>query len=384
MTSTGKFVIEVDVEPSSIVCQDFYFNTYNVDKNDRIQEGAKRTKNDGKSFFIRDGSSSKNIILPFDSSKEYEKCIANMSQLSLLRKNAEEMHISVVKNSVQGSKLCEMITGGTQSMDRSHFEQYIVVTNKCHPNQLENLEFFIHMDVVAVLDFDPESANNGLKNYYTEKKMSNVHLPAQYKIIDTVEDTAEMLKLTKNTSWVFCNGGINKEKPSYADHWLTEKGSSVRDVVSLLCRKDVLPEKKFLTIFLLFSQVSDANDPLLETFSFFLQELKGQSQILCICDDEKSYIFWKQLIKERYKVDISRCIYELSFAEVSGTVLSLWSENRKTSRFLPCGGGSNVVLSKKSEESLYMLNVLCVNQCDGGNEDKQHLEETFYKGGKVS
>lgn len=29
------------------------------------------------------------------------------------------------------------------------------------------------------------------------------------------------------------------------------------------------------------------------------------------------------------------------------------------------------------------LNVLCVNECEGGNEDKMQLEETFYKGGKV-
>ncbi|KAL0198744.1 hypothetical protein M9458_007284, partial [Cirrhinus mrigala] len=385
MTSTGKSVIEVDIEPSFIVCDDHFFNTYNVDKNeDLMQEppAGEKKKNDGKSFFIRDGSSTKNLILSH-SLKAYEKYIKDMPHLSLLRKDAEEKHLSAVKSSVQGSKLCEMITGGTQSLDRSHFAWYIVVANKSHPVQFENLSFLLHMDLVALLDFDPESAESSLIKLFEERK-TNVHSPDQYKITGAVEDIANKLKLTKNTSWVFCNGGINKENPSDADNWLTEKGSSVRDVVSLLCRKDVLPHKKFLTIFLLFSQVSNANDPLLETFSMFLQELKGQSQILCICDNETSYTYWKQLIKNRYKVDISRCIYELSFAEVNGTVLSLWSENRKSSRFLPCGGGSNVVLSKKTEDSLETLSVLCVNQCDGGNEDKQKHEDMFYKGGKVS
>ncbi len=341
--------------------------------------GEKKKKSDA-SFFIRDGSSSKNLITS-GSLKEYIEDMPNKFQL---RKDAEEKHLSVVKNSVQGSKLCEMITGGTQSLDRSHFVWYIVVANKSHHVQLENLSFLLHMDLVAVLDFDPESAENGLNKLFEERK-TNPHSPVQYKITGAVEDIANKLKLTRNTSWVFCNGGINEENPSDADKWSIEKGSSVRDVVSFLCRKDVLPHKKFLTIFLLLSQVSDGKDPLLETLNMFLQELKGGNQILCISDNETSYTYWKDLIEGRYGVDIStRCIYELSFVEVNGTVLSLWSENRKSSRFLPCGGGSNVVLSKKTEDSLETLSILCVNQCDGGNEDKQKHEEAFYKGGKVS
>uniref|UniRef100_A0A8C2CK27 SAM domain-containing protein n=1 Tax=Cyprinus carpio TaxID=7962 RepID=A0A8C2CK27_CYPCA len=270
MTSTGKCVIEVDIEPSSIICEDIYFNTYEVVKNikqlknkDKMQE-AKPTgkKSDGKSFFIRDGSSSKNLITS-GSSKEYEKYIKDMPRLSQLRKDAEEKHLSTVKISVQGLKLCEMITGGTQSLDRSHFAWYIVVANKSHPVQLENLRFLLHMDPVAVLDFDPESAENGLNKLFEERKI-NVHLPAQFKITGAVEDIANKLKLTRNTSWVFCNGGTNEETPSDADRWLTEKGSSVRDVVSFLCRKDVLPQKKFLTIFLLLSQDIMKETPRLE------------------------------------------------------------------------------------------------------------------------
>ncbi|XP_077058253.1 sterile alpha motif domain-containing protein 9-like [Siphateles boraxobius] len=387
MKSAGKYVIEVDIEPSSIVCEELYFDTYNVEKNeDKKKKKKKKTNKVDKSFFKRDSSNTRSLITA-DSSKEYKEYItpANMQRLSQLRKDAEEKHLSVVKHSVQGSKLCEMITGGSQSLDRSHFAWYILVANKSHPVQLENLDFLFYMDPVAVLDFDPESAESGLNKLLEERKTSNVHLPAQYKVTGAVEDISNKLKLTKNTSWVFCNGGINKENPSDVDNWLTEKGSSVRDVVSFLCRKDVVHRKKLLTIFLLLSQVSDANDPLLETFGMFLQELNGGNQILCISDNETTYTYWKDLIKGRYGVDISsRCIYELSFAEVNGTILSLWSENRKSSRFLPCGGGSNVVLPQKTEQSLETLSVLCVNQCDGGNEDKQKHQENFYKGGKVS
>ncbi|KAJ8012382.1 hypothetical protein DPEC_G00042140 [Dallia pectoralis] len=149
--------------------------------------------------------------------------------------------------------------------------------------------------------------------------------------------------------------------------------------------EDVLPHKRFLVVFLLLSTVSEKMDPLLETFSIFLQELGGTEQILCICENEEAFTSWKDLIETRYGLDIKkRSIYELSFAEVNGTILSLWSDNRKSIRFLPCGGGIKVMLKKKVETSLDTLNVLCVNQCEGGNEDKSLIEETFYKGGKVT
>ncbi|XP_073721106.1 sterile alpha motif domain-containing protein 9-like [Misgurnus anguillicaudatus] len=368
MTSTGKFVIEVDIEPSFNVCENSSFITQNIDTDNR---------NNGMSFFIRDGSSTKKLT-------DYSVYIANMPNLSQSRKDAEEKHLSVIRNSVEGSKLCEMLTGGTHSLDKSHFQHYILVANKSHPDQLENLKFLTHMNLVAVLDFDPESGEKGLNKRFKASKTNN-HLPAEYQIIQAVEDTAEKLELTRNTSWVFCNGGCKKEKPSDVLKWSIQKGASVQDVVTLLCRKDVLHNKIVLIIFLLLSQVTDGPDPFLETFNKFLQGLHGTNQILCICDNKTTYTYWKDLIMGRYGVDISkRCISELSFAEINGTVLSLWSENRKSKRFLPGVGGSKVELSRDTEKTLDMLSILCVNQCDGGHENKQQIEENFYRGEKVS
>ncbi|XP_056608328.1 sterile alpha motif domain-containing protein 9-like [Triplophysa dalaica] len=378
MTSTGRYVIEVDIEPSSRVCKELHFHTLNLEKHPK-RAGLKRKKYK-KSFFIRDSSNIYDLI----KSEEYTKYIADMSKLSQLRKEAEENHLSDVKNNIQGLKLCEMLTGGTQSLDRSHFTWYVVVTNKSHPDQLENLKFLTYMKLMAVLDFDPESAMNGLTTLFKDTGINN-HLPAEYEITQTFQETADKFKLTRNTSWVFCNGGFKAENPSNVQKWSTEKGSSVRHPVYFLCQKDVMPTKKFLVIFLLLNQVTDGNDPMLETFNMFSQELHGEKQILCICDNETTYNLWKDLIIRRYGVDISkRCISELSFAEINGTVLSLWSENRKSHRFLPGVGGSKVVLSKKKEDTLDLLSILCVNQCDGGNEDKQQHEESFYRGGKVS
>ncbi|XP_029968053.1 LOW QUALITY PROTEIN: sterile alpha motif domain-containing protein 9-like [Salarias fasciatus] len=307
-------------------------------------------------------------------------------KLSELRKKAEENHLSDIKSSTQGSRLAQMITDNTLRLDKSYYEHYVVVTNKSHPRQLESLGFLVELNPTAVLDFDPESAKHGLLNYMDLLSTVSVHSPAEYKITEAVEDIAEKLKLNRSTSWIFCNGNGDHEQPCPFDKWLFNKGASVRDVISFLCRKDVLPNKRFLVIFLLLSKVSDRMDPLIETFSAFLQELGGMGQILCICDNEQGFTSWMyNLIEAQFCADISdRCIYELSFAEVNGTILSLWSKNRISNRFLSCGGGGRVVLDKKVQRSLDTLEVLCVNECEGGNDDKITIEENFYRGGKVS
>ncbi|XP_039658081.1 sterile alpha motif domain-containing protein 9-like [Perca fluviatilis] len=392
-TSSDKFVIEVDIVPDSSLCEENIYHTFKMDKKKaknkaKSKETVTTETKPSKQFFVRDGGSSKNLLALTTSAKtmkEYNQFVASVAQLSQRRKQAEEKHLNVIKSSTQGSRLSQMITGGSLSLDKSHFEQYVIVANKSHPIQLESLGFLVELNPTAVLDFDPESAKHGLQCHFEPQSTVSVHLPAQYKIKEGVKDIANELKLTQNTSWVFCNGGTEDEVPSDIDEWLMDKGASIRDVISFLCRKDVLPNKRFLVIFLLLSTVSEKMDPLVEAFSTFWQELKGTDQILCICNNKKTFTSWTDLINARCSINIShRCIYELSFAEVNGTVLSLLSKNRRSSRFLPCGGGSKVLLEKKVERSLNTLEVLCVNQCEGGNEDKIAIAENFYKGGKVS
>ncbi|XP_042370327.1 sterile alpha motif domain-containing protein 9-like [Plectropomus leopardus] len=389
MTSSDKCVIEVDIVPDSTLCEENFYHTFNMDtkkskKKAKVKETGTNETKASKQFFVRDGGSSRDLLAAVKLT-EHNQFLESMAQRSQLRKEAEEKHLSVIKSGTQGSRLSQMITGGTLSLDKSHFEGYVIVTNKSHSVQFQSLEFLVELNPTAFLDFDPESAVHGLQCHFEQQSTVSVHSPAQYKITEGVEDIANKLKLTRNTSWVLCNGGIEDEAPSDIDEWLMDKGASVRDVISFLCRKDVLPNKRFLVIFLLLSTVSEKMDPLVETFTTFLQELRGTDQILCICDNEKAFTSWVGLIEARCGINIShRCIYELSFAEVNGTVLSLLSKNRKSRHFLPCGGRGRVLLERKEERSLNTLEVLCVNQCEGGNEDKIAIEENFYKGGKVS
>ncbi|MBN3314148.1 SAM9L protein, partial [Atractosteus spatula] len=389
-TTSVKYVIEVDIVPAYMMCKEIVFHVVNMEK----KKPTKKASEEGRQCLVRDGASIKNLLGKSPKNKdkkEYDRFVkAEVKQLSLARKQEEEKKLAHIKQSTQGSRLSEMITGGSGSLDRSQYDWYILVTNKSHPVQLESLEFVREMKLITVLDFDPDSADSGLYKYYEEERMVNPHFPTDYKVRQTDKEVAGRLRLTRNTSWIFCDGCVKKEigdvKPSGPDTWLVQKGASVQEVISFLCQKCVLPRKRFLVIFLLLSRVDDKIDPMLETFSMFLQQLGGIEQLLCICENDAAFINWKDLIDARYRVDISpRTIYELSLPEINGTIQSLWSTNRSLNRFLPCAGKGRVILRKKNEDSMDTLSILCINQCEVGvQEDRALVEEHFYKGGKVS
>lgn len=376
-TSSDKYVIEVDIVTDSEVTKDHYYLL------------MKKGKNSDKQCYVREGASTINIHPKAESGKKVNKRFEDFKdetkQLLLLRKDAEQKHLDKIKRSIHGSRLSQMITGGTLSLDRSHFEQYLIVANKLPLGLSESVQFLVELNPTAVLDFDPQSVLSGLHHFYSELSPVTVHIPADYKITEGVEHIAERLKITRMTSWVFCNGGVGDEHPSDIDKWLMEKGQSVTGVCSFLCRKDVLPKNRFLVIFLVFSTLTEEMDPLVETLITFCQQFKGnEEQLLCICDSEETFISLKDQIFSRCRMDItSRCVFELSFDEVNATTLSLLSTNRLCYRFLPSVGGT-VLLEKKFERSLSAIEVLCINQCEGGHEDKNVIEENFYRGGKVS
>ncbi|KAF3848403.1 hypothetical protein F7725_014900 [Dissostichus mawsoni] len=163
MTSSDKCVIEVDIVPDYMVCEENIYYTFNIKKRKGKETDKYETK-PGKQLVVRDGGSSRNLL-------------PNSANRSLLK-----------------------------------------IWQSCHNagNKLKRSTsiFLVELNPTAVLDFDPESAKHGLQFHFEQQSTVSVHLPAKYKITEGVEDIANKLKLTRNTSWVFCNGGIEDETPS--------------------------------------------------------------------------------------------------------------------------------------------------------------------------
>ncbi|XP_043923575.1 sterile alpha motif domain-containing protein 9-like [Protopterus annectens] len=389
-----KFVIEVDVEPVYCVCLEKMYYICMMNQNDK-QEWRKSKE---KYLFIRDGASSRNILANRNEADRGIALLSFQKQIKTLaeRRKAAEEKISTRKATSEGSNLIRMLTGGRDSLDNSYYEWYVMVVNKCHPNQKDDLTFLKEIKWFAVLDFDPESVTSGVCELYRQDRAANLHLPRLYQDLETVNrEKFQEMNLYKQPSWIFCNGRSDlagKEyKPLESKLWLRERAAVVRKLVTFLCQPDVLQNGKFLVVFLLLSTVNDPKDPILETMSFFYQELKGEHDILCICTQDKHFL---PLVKDRFDKEFeSRCISQLNLSDINTTVLKLKSVTQSSKKFLPAGNSTSTILEKKDEEMMTELEILCENQCEGTDIEKDvsrftefkiSQEEHFYRGGKAS
>ncbi|XP_041899662.1 sterile alpha motif domain-containing protein 9-like [Corvus kubaryi] len=388
-TSADLFVIEIDVVPQHCFCDTKYFctNTYEY-----------KSKSWKKAFFIRDGASSTNIY----NTKECEKFKRSLTTLADRRRRAEEEHnFKPKKSPKEGLKLVSLLTGNRDSLENSYYNYYILVTNKCLPNQTSDLDFLHEIKWFAVLDFDSESEMNGVFKTYQKHRNAKLYFPDYYEHMGgSVSEQAKRLKLRQETNWILCNGGSdfkgNNELPLDSTLWQRDRAAGVRKMISFLSHKDVKQNEKFLIVFLLLSIVEDSVDPLTETFMTFYQELKGLQDMVCICIGTGTHQRWKDLLQARgiHEEALSKkCISTLTLEMVNGTIIKLASDMQSSERLLPSVDHSTVRLLKSKEDSMAGLEILCENECKDTEIEKdtdrfqnflKEREEEFYRGGKVS
>lgn len=393
-TPSDRFVIEVDVIPKYSECEHDYFQIKMQNYNNKTW-----TQSSKFSVFVRDGASSKDIM---KNNADFKSFKLDLKTLAESRREAEEKYrVKTNKKESEGPKLIKLLTGNQDLLDNSYYDWYILVTNKCHPNQTKHLDFLKEIQWFAVLEFDPESESKGVVKAYKENRVANLHFPSLYMEGKTTpNEKIASLNLYQQPSWIFCNGRVDldseKYKPLDPSSWQREKASEVRKLISFLTQEDIMPRGKFLVVFLLLSSVDDPRDPLIETFCAFYQDLKGMENILCICAHSHICQGWKDLLEARLTKQqdelSNQCISALSLEEINGTILKLKSVTQSSKRFLPSVGSSTVLL-KKEEDIMTALEILCENECEGTllEKDKNKLlefkaskEEDFYRGGKVS
>lgn len=397
-TPSDRFVIEVDVIPKHSVCKEKYFYI----KMQNCKDGTWK-QNEGHSLFVRDGASSKDILANVKQRDiDFKNFTKNLKSLAASRKEAEEEYaVKASKKEREGQKLVKLLIGNRDSLDNSYYNWYILVTNKCHPNQTKNLDFLKEIKWFAVLEFDPESESKGVAKAYKESRVANLHFPNQYEEkTSTVREKISSLNLFDQPSWIFCNGrsDFNDEryKPLEPHLWHRERASEVRKLILFLTDENLMTRGKFLVVFLLLSPVESPGDPLIETFTAFYQTFNGMENILCICVNSQIYERWKDLLQARQTMAdelANHSISTLNLELINSTILKLKPVTQSQRRFLPSRGSSSVILEKKEEDILTALEILCENECRDTDiekneskfqEFKKTKEEHFYRGGIVS
>ncbi|XP_055002314.1 sterile alpha motif domain-containing protein 9-like [Sorex araneus] len=397
-TSSDRFVIEVDVIPKHSICQEKYFYT----KMQELKDGIwKQTEN--TSLFVREGASTKDILANERTRDAgFKAFLQDLKSLITMRKEAEEKdEVKVNKQESEGQKLIKLLIGNRDSLDSSYYNWYILVTNKCHPNQTKYLDFLKEISWFAVLDFDPESVSKGVVKVFQESRVANHHFPSQYvEGKSTQNETVCSLNLYQQTSWIFCNGRSDLKgavyKPLEPHLWNKNRASEVTKLILFLTDESIMARGKFLVVFLLLSPVESPGDPLIETFCVFYKALNGMENILCICVNLDIYKQWKDLLKARLIEESEledHTISTLNLEFLNSTILKLKSVTRSSKRFLPSKGSSSVTLEKKEEDTFTTLEILCENECKDTDIEKnaskfqefiKSNEEQFYRGSKVS
>uniref|UniRef100_A0A672ZRY6 SAM domain-containing protein n=1 Tax=Sphaeramia orbicularis TaxID=375764 RepID=A0A672ZRY6_9TELE len=381
-TTEKTFVIEYDVVPKASIVKGKLYRV-GIPK---FSENDKKVKLEDRIPYWRVGANTPRI--PDDDLDDFIQGLREKDQQREEAESSEDQRTVDFKEN-QKRKLSILLTCGKTYMDNSLF--YIIVTNKIQPQQLQSINFLIHMNLICVFDFDPDSETCGLCGKYMEHKAVNFHSLDNY-VNDTrlgITKLKNHLQLFRKTSWIFCNGRGNfpEEEPCDENIWIRTRKKKLKKAVSLICN-EILDRRSFVVVFLL---MSDVEQPLVETFHEFYAEMNGHDFLTVISDSREYYKKWSSLAQVSCEMstlkDIS--IAEMPLSHIDATVQSIQLSKSQPTRTLPVFNGGVCFLKSVDEDELDSLEVISIDQCDEINvkilrrDQIQQRERYFYRGGKI-
>uniref|UniRef100_A0A8C8RCU0 SAM domain-containing protein n=1 Tax=Pelusios castaneus TaxID=367368 RepID=A0A8C8RCU0_9SAUR len=383
-TQEQRFVVEVDIEPSSSTVKGKNFPVwlprFNENSNkticekypvlyQRFKANSEPVKNEEQMEFIQ-GTHERDVRREVAESSSNEDFLETSQDL--------------------GRKLLVLLNDGKNYIDE--YLSYILVTNRCRKDNLNSINFLMRMNVFCVFDFDEDSNVSGLHTKYKEHHATNLHFLQNYANESKLSTTEfqKHLGLFNHTSWIFCNGRsdyLGDEKPCDENTWIRTKKKYLKKAISFIC-DEILPKGSFVVLFLLLSPVEK---PMVDTFQEFYTEMNGMDDIVCIAESKENYEKWANLAQASCSIETleQRSIVGMKLSHIDATI-----QNKMPSaicpRCLPVSTRGECVLPTLEEEKMFSLEILCTNQCDDikldllSAKEIQEVERTFYQGRKVS
>ncbi|XP_020384772.2 sterile alpha motif domain-containing protein 9-like isoform X1 [Rhincodon typus] len=380
--SEGKFVIEIDVNPSIKIVRNKIYRVCLPNFNEK----KNKVEYEKKTIYRRKGAKTETI-----DEESQDEFVSGMQERDKQREIAETTEEPSKIHEDLGRKLSILLTGGKKYLDNS--QRYVLVINKCKPEDLQKLNFLLHMNVFCVFDFDPDSKTNGFFEHYLNHHPANVHFLQDYKCEDreSVSDLKKRLCLFDQTSWIFCNGCNHydgDERPCDVNTWVISKKKHLKRTASLICN-EILPNGSFVVLFLLLSPVEQ---PLVDTFHEFYAEMNGRNDIICISESDDNYQKWANLAQPSCSIETidQMSIVGMKLNHVNDTIQTMLPTLVDSARYLPVSTRGLCLLKTTDEERMFTLEILSVNQCEEYKIDVQDqteitkIERDFYRGGKIS
>ncbi|XP_078081922.1 sterile alpha motif domain-containing protein 9-like [Mustelus asterias] len=369
-TGGQRFVIEVDIVPSLSEMKETFYPVKLPDP-DKSKKGAVVYFH--PTIYKREGASS--VRVPPDKIQEMPEYIRDRN---FEREKAE--HNEELSNDEVYRKLSELFTSIKKQMNNE--VKYILVTDSCKKEDLENLSFLLGMKFFCVLDFDPNSKQGGLYRLYP--KASPHFLEDCITESGSVADFI-MKDSFSQTSWIFCNGQNDSDgqKPHHSKTWMENRMEHLVKVISQICNA-TLPPGTFEVLFLL---LSPANPLQAEAFHEFYTGMNGRNNIKCILEDRENYNSWASLLQKTCNREA------LNNLSIVGTKLSHLDNMIQTIQASKVSVMQLLDNGTTYKDLLPYIEVLRSDECsclniDANDEEwKKEIRDTemhFYRGGKVS
>ncbi|XP_064006621.1 sterile alpha motif domain-containing protein 9-like isoform X2 [Pogoniulus pusillus] len=379
-----RFVVEVDIEPTSSLVKNSIFFEVRLPKS---EDSQKVTLTKDRALYQRLGAKSERV-----EHNRLATFIKDLKERDAQREKAErsraQAHTEIPPN--LGRKLAILLNDGKSYMDDSLW--YILVANRCEKDNLNCINFLMHLNIFCVFDFDEDSNVSGLYSKYKEH-----HATRSYFLQDFCNESKtgnpphqKHLSLFDQTSWVFCNGRSDfhgGEKPCDENTWTRTKKKYLKKAVTQIC-DEILPKGSFIVLFLLLSPVQK---PLVDTFEEFYTEMNGTEYIVCIAESKENYYKWANRAQASCSIKtLEKCsVVGMRLSHVDATIQKMLPSTAWP-RHLPVSTRGLCALPSLEEEKMFSLEILCTDQCDDIKLDVltekqiQDIEQSFYRGKKIT
>lgn len=389
--SCQKFVIEIDIEPSSILCKQDLF---------KINRSIIMTGKDIErtfTVFLREDTGTKKKtkheerLFLSDFPDIIQKRIDDEHQMSLL-------HLAQPTESPM-DKLRKILCKGSNKFDKSIWPILVLSKPTCDQKRndqwLRSLKFIKVFDFHAVFDFDDDSNHDGLCSTYRNAESSILHDEEIFQEFSGKKlDLATKLGMPHDmkTVWIFCNGRSDIMPPKPCEtklKWTKVYSAGIRDAVIFYSQNEIIPKGRALVIVLLFSNNFDG---LTETFREITVRFGVEHIVVIATDDNILHRFMLEC--KDVEENIHNCGISgkgVTWEHINSTFFEITGYEDPGNVFLTTSSGAIVPADEKFIVTLYEFQIMSARLCENKKfkssidreEFESEIELNFYRGQKV-
>lgn len=388
-----RYVVEVDIEPSSEMCGGQVFGI-------KLHKGGKSKSSSRTVYTLKSGIPT---ALAGDGMQSFMEAQNDLDKLRVSKEQKvdEMLHtaISPLSSKSLQNRLIDLFCRGEDNLNGEIYPVLVVSSPNEHMTRKwmkKNISFIKNVPWRVVFDFG-DGGENSLFRYLEddEEEVTRVLTsesfdPRAYENAANphqLKNNLDSLKTSSHLPWVFVNGYADLRKEGLPTHeWKKQRASGYKEAVRFFHNE--IPEKRATVMFLILSGDYDvlthAADELCTRF---------QNKWFIVSENEQiakplfSEFLGSKIVGSLEEVQ-EKSVVGMPFSHVNATIQRLLGCVDDRECIIPTSTGT-IRLRDKIKNGLVDLEIIGCNQCDGiideGNlhDYGQSMEEKYYMGMEV-